>query len=190
MENKSVWKDITKVWSRIAGVIAAVGIIATFIVKIFNTQTELTYSIFAGLGVILLIISFYVDRQSKYNHEEIVSYEKKARSDFIKVMREAEQKTYDLKKDSDNKIDNLSNCLDKVLKISQDTRKDTLRIQLIMIMTHQPDNIDTILKIAEVYFVELGGDWYMTSEFNKWAKAHDVIVPSNIYNIIKKEDKK
>ena len=48
---KSVWNDITKIWGRIAGVIAAVGVAATAIVKIFNTPPELTYIIFAALGL-------------------------------------------------------------------------------------------------------------------------------------------
>ena len=46
-KTKSVWSDISKVWGRIAGVIAAVGVSATFIVKVFNTSPELTYSLFA-----------------------------------------------------------------------------------------------------------------------------------------------
>jgi hypothetical protein len=53
-----------------------------------------------------------------------------------------------------------------------------------MILEQQPGNIDTILKLAEEYFVKLGGDWYMTSEFNKWAKAHEIIVPTSIYKAI------
>lgn len=185
--NKSVWDDIKKVWGRIAGVIAAVGILATFLVKIFNTPADLTYIIFAGLGVVLLIVSFYVDKQSAYNHNEIVEYEKKARQDFIEVMKKAEQQTYDLKKDSDDKIANINENVSKLLTISEETRKDTLRIQLLMILSHQPDNIDTILKLAETYFVELHGDWYMTNEFTRWAKAHDVTVPQSIYNIIMEE---
>lgn len=181
---KSVWDDIKRVWGRIASVVAAVGIIATFIVKVFNTSPELTYSVFAGLGIVLLIISFYVDRQAFYNHQEILKYEHKAREDFIKLIREAEQKTYDLKKDSNTKIDNLTTNVNKILNISEETRRDTLRIQLLMILEQHPDNVDTILKLAETYFVELHGDWYMSSEFNKWAKAHNIIVPSHIFQAI------
>ena len=49
-----------------------------------------------------------------------------------------------------------------------------------MVMSHQPNNVDTILKLAEQYFVKLRGDWYMTNEFGKWAKEHDVTIPTNI----------
>lgn len=181
---KSVWSDIAKTWGRIAGVLAAVGLIATAVVKIFNTPVELTYSLFAALGLILLIISFYVDKQTEYTYQEIVAYEHKTRAEFAKIMKETKQQTLDMKKDSNKKIDILAGNVEKVLKISKETRQDTIRIQLLMIMEHQPDNIDTIIKLAEKYFIELKGDWYMTSEFNKWAKAHDVIVPANIYEAI------
>lgn len=181
---KSVWSDIAKTWGRIAGVLAAVGLVATAVVKIFNTPPELTYSLFAALGLILLIISFYVDRQTEYTYQEIVAYEHKARADFTKIIKETRQQMLDMKEDSNKKIDTLTENVEKVLKISKETRQDTIRIQLLMIMEHQPDNIDTIVKLAEKYFIELKGDWYMTNEFNKWEKAHDVIVPANIYKAI------
>lgn len=184
-EPKSVWNDISKSWKRVAAVITAVGVIATFITKIFNTPPELTYSIFTALGIILLIISFYVDRQSVYIHEEVVNYEKKARADFIEVMQKARQQTIDMKEDSNKKINDLAGDIKTLLKVSGETRRDTVRIQLFMIMHNNPDNIDTILKMAEMYFVDLKGDWYMTNEFNKWAKHHDVIVPTNIYDAMK-----
>lgn len=180
-EPKSVWNDVKGIWGRIAGVIAAVGIAATFVTKVLNTSPELTYSVFATIGVVIIILSFYVDRQAQYNHEEIVEYEANARKDFIEIMQKARQQTLDMKEDSNKKINALTENINKVLKVSKETRKDTVRIQLIMIMEHQPDNIDTILKLAELYFIELKGDWYMTTVFNKWAKEHDVIVPTKIY---------
>lgn len=181
---KSVWTDIAKTWGRIAAVIAAIGVLATFITKVFNTSPELTYGLCAASGAILLIISFYVDRQTVYTHQEIVEYEAKARKDFIEIMQKARQQTLDMKDDSNNKIKQLTDGMDKVLKISEETRKDTVRIQLLMILKHQPDNIDTILKIAELYFVKLHGDWYMTNVFTKWAKEHDVIIPNSIYQAL------
>ena len=190
-KTKSVWNDISKGWGRIAGVITAVGVSATFITKIFNTSPELTYSLFGGLGVILLIISFYVDKQTEYTHEEIIKSEKRTKDDFSKsiqdlsdLMYHGKDETYKLKEDSDKKIAIINDNISKILEISEDTRIDTVRIQLMMIMTHDPDNVDTILKLAQKYFVELNGDWYMTSEFYKWAKKHDVTVPTNIYNAI------
>lgn len=187
---KSVWTDISKVWSRIAGVIGAIGIVSTFIVKVFNTRPEITYSLFGCLGALLLIISFYVDKQIEYTHQKIVTSEQKARADFQKIMLEARDQTLGMKADSDKKINDLTDNLSTILDLAQETRRDTVRIQLIMVLKHQPENIDTILKLAEVYFVELHGDWFMTSEFINWAKAHNVAVPTNIYQAIDDNHKK
>lgn len=59
-------------------------------------------------------------------------------------------------------------------------RLDTTRTQLIMLMEHQPHNHDTIIKVAERYFVSLKGDWYLTSLFKDWAKREGVSIPDNI----------
>lgn len=191
MENKpkTVWSDVTRVWGRIAGVIAAVGILSTAIVKIFNTPPELTYSMFSGLGIVLLITSFYVDKQAEYTHQEVVAYESAARKDFTEVMQMARQQTLDMKADSDKRIESFREAVDELIDTTRETRRDTLRIQLLMILAHQPDNIDTILKLAQTYFVDLHGDWYMTSEFNKWAKAHDIEIPTYISNAIQETHK-
>ena len=189
-ETKSVWSDVKSIWGRIAGVIAAVGVLATFITKVFNTSPELTYGVFATIGIVMIILSFYVDRQAQYNHEEIVAYEAQARKDFIEVMQKARQQTLDMKEDSNKKIEALTENIDKVLKVSKETRKDTVRIQLLMMIEHQPENVDTILNIAELYFIDLKGDWYMTNVFTKWAKEHDVMVPTHVYEAMSNNHEK
>ena len=181
---KSVWNDISKAAKRITAVITAVGVFATFIVKVFGTPSDLTYVIGGAMGAILLLISFYVDKQSFYLHQEIIEYEEKSKKDFYEIMKKAKQETYDMKKDSNDKICLLDNNIKEILEISKETQKDTTRIQLLMVIQQQPNNIDTILKLAERYFVKLKGDWYVTSEFNKWAKEHDVSLPIHIYNAI------
>lgn len=65
-------------------------------------------------------------------------------------------------------------------------RMDTLRLQMMSLIYRDPKNIDSILKVAELYFHD-GGDWYMTSEFKKWAKSQGVEIPDDIWNIIKHE---
>ena len=177
---KSVWTDISKTWGRIAAVLAAVGGVATFVTKVFNTSPELTYSVFAALGIMLLIISFYVDKQTLYLHEEIILYEQRARKDFFEAIQKDRQEMANIKKESNERAEKLDTTIDKVLAVTEETRKDTVRIQLLMILSHQPENTDTILKLAEKYFIDLDGDWYMTNVFGKWAKEHDITIPVNI----------
>ena len=59
----------------------------------------------------------------------------------------------------------------QVSELLTEIRRDTLRIQLTMAMRDQPTNVEMILKIAQVYFVDLDGDWVATNEFLKWAKV-------------------
>lgn len=70
----------------------------------------------------------------------------------------------------------------------REIRLDTTRTQLIMLMEHQPHNHDTIVKVAERYFCELMGDWYLTSLFRDWAKRENISIPENISTATKNHD--
>lgn len=59
----------------------------------------------------------------------------------------------------------------------QDIRLDTLRVQLLFYMYHDPKQYNTILEIAHVYFVDYGGDWVMTNKFKQWAREEGVEIP-------------
>lgn len=170
-KRRTVWDDIASQWKKIAAVIAAIGVITTFIVNLFNTPADKTLICTSIGGFALLVLSWYVDKQAQYSKADLLRHEK----------------------DSQEIVSQLTSSLNELKAISFDTRKDTLRIQLSLYIKSDETNIDTILKIAETYFVILGGDWYMTNEFTKWAKKHDVIVPPSIFDAIKdnhnKEDK-
>ena len=161
-KHKTAWDDLSITWKKVAATITAIGIISTFIVQVFHTPSDVTYAIAAGIGVVLLIISWYSDKQAMYVREELEQH----------------------KLEADNVVSNINNSLQELKALSLDTRKDTLRIQLLMYINSDAANTDTILKIAETYFVSLGGDWYMTSEFTKWAKKHDVQIPTEIFNAL------
>lgn len=62
----------------------------------------------------------------------------------------------------------------------REIRLDTTRTQLIMLMEHQPHNHDTVIKVAERYFCDLAGDWYLTSLFRDWATREGISVPDRI----------
>lgn len=48
------------------------------------------------------------------------------------------------------------------------SEKDGLRTQLLVMILVKPDEKKEILTVAEHYFKDLKGNWYMTSIFNKW----------------------
>lgn len=63
-------------------------------------------------------------------------------------------------------------------------RLDTTRIQLLNLIRSDPHNHDTILMVAERYFLTLRGDWIASSEFLSWAEREDIKVPSAILRAI------
>lgn len=66
--------------------------------------------------------------------------------------------------------------LEKISDSLDSLELDTTRTQLIMLINDYPENTSEILKVANKYFVELGGDWYVTEIFNEWAASHGVDV--------------
>ena len=46
--------------------------------------------------------------------------------------------------------------------------KDALRTQLLVMIVNRPHEQQEILTLAKHYFVDLQGNWYMTSIFKKW----------------------
>ena len=55
--------------------------------------------------------------------------------------------------------------------------KDVLRTQLLLLILLKGEEQQEILTIAEHYFKDLHGDWYMTSIFNKWLKEKKIADP-------------
>lgn len=46
------------------------------------------------------------------------------------------------------------------------------RVELMMLMEHDPENVVAIEQMAKYYFDELKGDKYMTSKYSAWAKQY------------------
>lgn len=55
--------------------------------------------------------------------------------------------------------------------------KDVLRTQLLLLILLKGEEQQEILTVAEHYFKDLHGDWYMTSIFNKWLKEKKIAEP-------------
>lgn len=70
-------------------------------------------------------------------------------------------------KDTNGRLDEVSGQLDQL-------QVESTRTQLITLMSSYPDNKSEILKVADKYFNEYNGDWYVTELFEQWAEEHDV----------------
>lgn len=155
MSPKSDVKEI-RVW--VCGAIAFDAAVTTLLVTIFNVDLAKTTIATTATTIVALAIVWLIHRSEARSRNEL-----RRHVDESKIL-----------------VSELKECLAENQRTLAEIRKDTLRIQLSQYMKDQPNNIDTIIKIAEEYFVNLKGDWYMTSEFRKWAKAHDIEVPSII----------
>lgn len=83
------------------------------------------------------------------------------------------------RKDKKNdKFREIENALARIEGEIKESKQDRCRMQLLNLMQHNPENIDTILMVAKKYFVDLKGNWYMDSMFIEWAGKHNVNLPS------------
>lgn len=57
------------------------------------------------------------------------------------------------------------------------TEKDNVRTQMLVLMSVYPKEEAELLKLAEHYFADLKGDWYMTSLFNKHCEKYKIAKP-------------
>lgn len=77
----------------------------------------------------------------------------------------------------DHKKEDL-NEIKKEIELIRKTQKDTntrvSRMELLSLIRNDPNNVDAILQVAEYYFVELDGNAYAHTIFERWATEHNV----------------
>jgi len=85
----------------------------------------------------------------------------------------------------DNRNDKLANIdtkLDQVEKVLKERERGDVRTQMLLLLSNYPDNQSEIMKLAEHYFIDLKGDWYMTTLFNKWLEEKNIAKPEWFVN--------
>ena len=60
----------------------------------------------------------------------------------------------------------------------QKLEKDSCRTQMLVMLSDYPNEKQEIMTLAEHYFKDIKGNWYMTSIFNNWLKKHNVEKPT------------
>ena len=73
--------------------------------------------------------------------------------------------------------DNRRDILGKILRKVEKAEKDSCRTQLLVLMSDYPDEKKEIYTLAEHYFVDLHGDWYMTSLFRSYIRKQGIEAP-------------
>ena len=79
------------------------------------------------------------------------------------------------KKHSD--IEEIKKSIEDLRDEMMDIRQGNARAELLLLLNDYPDNEGEVLKQAEKYFVQLKGDFYMTSLFTKWLQLNHITIP-------------
>lgn len=73
--------------------------------------------------------------------------------------------------------DKKKDALGGIEKGVKELKEELYRTQMLLLMADYPDQIAELMECAEKYFVELNGDFYMSSLFRKWLKANNIPEP-------------
>lgn len=76
-----------------------------------------------------------------------------------------------------NKRDGKADSLKRIETNLDSLKRDNLRTQLLMMMSDYPDQEQEIYRLAERYFVEMDGNWYMSSVFNRYLTERNLPKP-------------
>lgn len=71
------------------------------------------------------------------------------------------------------KVAKQKNELEDLKKQLKKLEKDSVRTQLLLLMTDFPTNQQEIEEVAQHYFVDYSGNWYMTGLFSSWLTEHE-----------------
>lgn len=71
----------------------------------------------------------------------------------------------------------INNRREKTDKRFQILEKDIIRTQMLLMLKDFPEEKAEILKIAEHYFGDLDGNWYLTTMFNTWLTENNIAKP-------------
>ena len=107
-----------------------------------------------GTGGVLGFLQFLISRHD-------------AKSNALKEIKEELAKT-------NTRLNLMEKEFRKDLKKSE---KDSIRTQLLLLISDYPDNIQQIMTIAEYYFSTIRGNWYTTGIFQHYLEERNLPMP-------------
>lgn len=66
----------------------------------------------------------------------------------------------------------ISSFQEEVRASDKENKQATTRLELMILIEHDPENVVAIEKMARYYFQDLDGDLYMTQKYSEWAKMY------------------
>lgn len=71
----------------------------------------------------------------------------------------------------------ISKDVKNIIARQNELELDNKRTQLLLLMKEYPRGTNEILTVAQYYFCQLNGDWYMYSIFCQWLKENEIERP-------------
>lgn len=85
---------------------------------------------------------------------------------------------HDRKKSKENDIfENLVILNTKLDNEIYDRKLTDCRLELDGLMSNHPEDVRALMLVAKKYFIDLNGDWYMSTIFANHCKTHDIPLP-------------
>ena len=154
--------DLRSSSKAIIGVIAFASSVAGILIEIFNFNAQITIGVTLAVTILITGSVLFISRVEHRSNAELRAHIAESSKTFEQINESLE-------------------CL---RHMTADVRRDTLRIQLRSYIKNEPENLDTILTIANEYFCQYHGNWIAHHEFLEWADKHSVRVPGNIMDSI------
>ena len=79
--------------------------------------------------------------------------------------------------DKNGTISKIFKELEMIKNQLAELKQDQLRLQLMDMIHIHPEDHSDIMEIAQKYFVESKGNWYLSSIFNEWMQAQHIQRP-------------
>lgn len=145
----AVLDDIKSSKGYILGVIAFATAVGAFLTQVLHFKTEPTLASVAGMAVLILYMAWLIQQSEKRQEARM-----KAHEEEVKV-----------------KMSGYDGQLVTIIDICKENQLSSLRTEMDNEIARNPSNHDTILRYAQKYFIELGGDWVQTDKFFAWAES-------------------
>lgn len=172
---KNSIEDLKTLRNWILGVATFATSISTFLVQALHFRLEPTLLVVLAFSILIIVIVFLINRVEKRQEEKLESHIKHSETNTTK----------------------LNNRLDFIDKVLLDIQRSTLRTEMNNEIARHPENHDTILRMAQRYFLPveaggLGANWVQADLFLSWAekenaKGRPVHIPVDLSQAVAKE---
>lgn len=82
---------------------------------------------------------------------------------------------HDNKKEKNNEI---MRAIDDLKTAFAKNERHTTRLEMLQLIQHYPTNTSELMKVAQYYFGNLNGDWYMSSIFQQYLDENNLCKPA------------